>query len=490
MVSRLEDELTPGGIYDFTDVCEWPVEIEETLGQPGTARFTLKDRDVPPGLGDFASRPGGPLHPRQDGRPDSDRRSRRLPVPGHAPGRRHRAEQKFPWRRHHCSATDYQREMFDRRMVGVPSGDLWWASPDTDGNYLPVDPRAWLRNEACSSTRRDRRHHRGPVSRLCADRRVRRRRGTTFVTILHPADRQHRRGRRSHQGPGLSRAAGCQSRRQPPVLGGSGPRLDRHPWMHWKIVPRWFEQETPDYFVALGLRGTVAPLETAPFDIDNDTPDGVTSIGSRGLRYRFDYSNDVQQFWVNGGPGRLRLRRASGGRQEGRPAGSHSGRATSCRAASPGNPRRARSRRRGDEGRGRGPRRQGGQPRDPARPADRRQRASSPRRLARRSDVQPRDARLPGYLNDRRYVIQKVTTTLEPGENWRIYDRLGRRPLARASSRRAPVEPKPLLPVELGAGLPGPDPTPSSIWTVVNPAGRTTRTSRADPERPRSSSKS
>lgn len=436
------------GVYDFTDVCEWGVHIEETLGQPSTASFTLQDRGAP-SSGDFAEHAGGPLtldamdvRARILGRDDLTYRGKILYD-------KVQLDQAFPWRRHDCRATDYQREFYDRRLVGTPTGFIW-TGPDSDGNYTPVDPRLWVGNGLFVDGGTDA----DLVAGIMTDGQVVGSASidvTTFVQAFLPSGFNadplpvDRAKVRAILEAAAARVGGNLQYWLDPGLVSSGQ------WrQHWAVVPRWFEQEAPAFYLALGLPATITPLETAPANIDNDSPDGVSSIGCRDLYWEFDYSNDVQQYWVNGAlgfayNGGVADTAGSGWVSFGTPDATPSGGVAQELLDVPDSVASA----------------------SKVAAAVRAGNATSQGLLRGRLVVgnerhhldgwhvgqsfNLKDARLPDYLNDRRYVIQKVTTTLIPGQNWRVYTiEFGDAPIARSSSGRAPsVVNKPAQPGRL-----------------------------------------
>ena len=249
------------GLYDFTGLAEWGVNIEEVLGRPATATFRLQDRDDPPGFGPFASMdPGGigfsleelDTQVRIIGRDDLLFRGKILAPSFDLP-------EGFPWRRWDCQAVDYQRTLYDRRRVGVPDG-FQWSGPDADGNYTPVDPRPWLGNGLFldnGGAGADA----AIVAGILADPQIAGASvidATTFVqgylaagALTNDPIPVDRAAPRAILEALAARVGGNLQYWLDPGLVSTGQ------WrQHWAVIPRWFEQETPDYFLALGLPST------------------------------------------------------------------------------------------------------------------------------------------------------------------------------------------------------------------------------------------
>jgi hypothetical protein len=208
--------------------------------------------------------------------------------------------------------------------------------------------------------------------------------------------------------------------------------LDQALRLHYVALPRWWEQpeDVPD------------PLEFAPANIDNDNPDGISSIGCRNLGYNFDTSRDMHQFYVNGSLGFA----YNGGAVKLNGTGWVTF-GSEASAPSPSYPQAFLD-------------------------APESINADTKLAVAARADkstsggilrghctvgnerhhmdgwhvgqiVKITDARLPASLNERYYVIQKVTTKLIPTINWRVYDlEWGDAPIARSSSRRVTKDTK------------------------------------------------
>jgi hypothetical protein len=237
--------------------------------------------------------------------------------------------------------------------------------------------------------------------------------------------------------------------------------------MRGVVLPRWYEQQTDPGSLAMGLPETLFPLEAAPANIDNDTPDGVTSIGSRDLSWTFDYTSDTFEYYVNGGVGFAYnggvtdLKGSGWWPSTGGPSGALPQAHLDAPSAVDSITKTAaatRARTSGQSGILRGKLVVGNE-------------RHHPDGWHVGQYLKINDVRLPGFLNGRYYVIQRVTTTLIPGQNWRVYTiEWGDAPIARLSSRKAPAASTqpPALPGRVWeAAYSEFTPLPSSTVTVV-----------------------
>ena len=442
--------------YDMTAKCEWGVSIEETLGQPAVATFKLQDRaptDLDPFSDVFTGPPGaqGVALERLDtkieiaGATVPMFRGMVMTYTGALPV-------AYPWPTYEIHCTDYQTEVFDRRLVGVPNG-YNWVGPDAQGNYTPVDP-----NAVASAT------DKATVVALLAaynsfpviDTSLVNDYGTDLTgggyDLIH-FDRTTIRG-------ALEIVAGM-------VAGNYQYWIDSALRMHGVVLPRWYEQQTDPGSLSLGLPETLFPLEAAPANIDNDTPDGITSIGSRDLSWTFDYNPDTFDYWVNGGLGFAYNGGVADLKGSGWWPALPSGALPQAMLDAPSavdaitkSAAATRARTSGQQGILRGKLVVGNE-------------RHHPDGWHVGQAFKLNDVRLPGYLNGRYYVIQRVTTTLVPGQNWRVYAiEWGDAPIARLSSRKAPgssaTATPPALPGRVWeAAYSEFTPLPSSVVTVV-----------------------
>jgi hypothetical protein len=449
------------GIYDLTSICEWGVTIEEVLGQPGTMSFTLQDRDM--GDYDFASFFQGIGVNLEDLDVTASIYGQSMPVFRGSLLKTHvDLPVAFPWRFHKISCTDYQREIFGRRMVGTPTGDLWWRRSEND-DFKAVDPRVYLSGSDASIVRNLMQTVSLPDYGVDAYTYVNEYISFVDPLIGDPDDPQT--PDRATVGSVMDMLAGL-------APGNVQYWLDPGMYVHYVALPRWWETPTEVGTLALGLPEDIASLTTAPADIDNETPNGTTSIGCRDLSYEFDYSQNVSQFYVTGATGFALGTGPNAGIVE------YNGNGwvnwgSSGGYPSPSNAQvminapesidettkmavAARARRAVERGILRGTCTVGNE--------------------RHHVDgwhvgqlVKITDNRLPVYLNNRYYVIQKVTTTLLPTINWRVYHlEWGDAPIARTSSRRAWKKEMPQLPGRLW-DIAGRDmlPLPGTTVTVI-----------------------
>jgi hypothetical protein len=133
--------------YDVTSkVAAAGISIEETLGAAAVASFRLQDTaaaEEGPLPDIFPSTPPG------DGGVNFQRLYTKITIDGQtdpvfqgmvqnvtgslAPG--------DDWPTYTVQCTDFQPEVFDKRLVGCPTGSSW-TGPDADGHYTPVDGAA------------------------------------------------------------------------------------------------------------------------------------------------------------------------------------------------------------------------------------------------------------------------------------------------------------------------------------------------------------
>jgi hypothetical protein len=417
------------GLYDVTEACEWSVTIEESLGQPGTMTFTLQDRYM--GMADFAEFEPGHLGfnledldvmATIDGQATPLFRGTLLRTNVDLPV-------AFPWRFHKISCTDYQREIFGRRLIGTPTGDLWWAgiSGSELDEPIPVDPRVYLSGSDASV-----------VIALMAT--VATQVGlidtTTYVNTYIDSIDSLVGDPNVPQTPNRSTVGSVMDLVAALAPGNVQYWIDPDLKLHYIAIPRWWETPTEPGSLALGLPEDIAALELAPADIDNEAPDGVTSIGCRNLSYDFDYSQGVKHFYVNGSLGfayNAGVVEYNGtgwvndGVEGGYPPASVAQAFLNADEAIDKTTKLA----------------------VVARASKAVERGVLRGRCTVGNErhhidgwhvgqlVRIRDDRLPDALNDRYYVIQKVTTTLIPTVNWRVYHlEWGDAPIARSSSRR------------------------------------------------------
>lgn len=406
-------------LYDVTAKSEWPVDIEETLGQPSTASFRLQDRvmaDV-----DFEDLAGGgidlaeldtkifllgaevPLFRGKVLRPGVE-----LPV-------------AHPFRIHGISCTDYQREVFDRRLVGAPGGGIW-APANSDNNFIPIDPTAIFASGSDKGAVQTlfENYATVPSDPMDVD---------TFVNEYATLDGAPYLADKAKVRQVLEWLAGL-------VAGNLQYWLDPALRMHWQVIPRWFEQESDEDSLVMLFPETAFPMEAAPVAIDNENPDGVTSVGCRNLGWDFDYGPLLRQFYVVGGVGfayngGVVDKRGSGWVSFGTDASAQNISQAqevldapeavdlTTKLAAAGRASHAVTR-----GILRGHLTVGNE-------------RHHPDGFHVGQSIRINDARMPGYLRNRYYCIQRVKTRLIPFTNWRIYDiDWGDAPVQRASSRR------------------------------------------------------
>lgn len=441
---------------DVTGLAEWGVTLEESMGSPATASLTLQDRVM--GEYDFPNiDPSliGVTLERADvevviiGQEDPVFRGVVLNDQVDLPV-------AFPWRFHQLKATDYQRELFGMRYVGIPGGSIW-TGPDSDGNFVAVDPRVYLSGADIYVVR--------DLFQNCAWLPYAYGTINTWEFVYSYT-------------PSVDRALGIENLLVTPDRQTVGSVLDTMAGLSMLNVQYWIDQALKLHFVALPRwwqqpSDVPNPLEAAPADINNDNPDGVTSIGCRNLGWSFDYSSVVRDFYVAGGLGFA----YNGGVVDTKGTGAmfYAGGTTVYEQEypSPWNPqamidaswsvdsdtRAAAAIRAGlavSQGILRGHCTVGNE-------------RHHPDGWHVGQVVKITDARMPAYLNGRYYVIQKVTTKLIPTVNWRVYDlEWGDAPIARSSSRRFNKEKTPDLPGRLW-DISGriQNPLPGSTVTVV-----------------------
>jgi hypothetical protein len=421
--------------YDVTDkVSAQGVSIEETLGGQAVATFRLQDRATPewgPLPDVFPSSPpgsGGVNFERLDtkitidGQTDPVFRGMVMSPTGEIrPG--------DDWPTYTIPCTDYQNDVFDRHLVGVPSGDLWWApGPVPPNEYTPNDPNATAGSTDAAT-----------VSSLMA--------AYCGFPVIDTTAHVH------EYVPDLIRGGYDTWTFDRTTLRGAFDQVAGYAaanvqyWidtgfrLHWVAIPRWFDQQTGGGVSPRMLPETLVPLEAAPADIDNDAPNWTTNIACRAITWTLDYAPENAYYYVNGGVGFA----YNGGAVE------HGG-----TGWWPGNPM------------GAGPQALLDAPEawDDVTKAAAANRAYESTRagvlrgrfIVGHQNWHPdgwhvgqafklTDSHLPGFLNDRYYVIQKVTTTLIPRQNIRVYSiEWGDAPIQRLSGRKAPAIPKPPLP--------------------------------------------
>jgi hypothetical protein len=424
------------GIYDLTPLCEWGVSIEETLGSPGTASFTLQDRDdmsqYPQAVGDF------PSH-FQDIGVNLEDLDVKIEIAGQSmPIFRGTVQrdvvdlpEMFPWRFHKISCTDYQLGIFGKRLVGTPNGYMW-VGPDSDGNYIPVDPRVYLSGSDASvvGSLMNIAHAgiAGAISAVDVHEYV------SYVDPLIGDPDNPQTPDRQTVGAVMDLMAGL-------APGNVQYWIDPGLNLHYIAIPRWWEEPSDSAALAVGLPQDVHLLTTAPASIDNVSPDGVTTIGCRNLGWDMDYSQGISQWYVTGALGFIYLT----GNQLGQVERNGNGWVSEGYNNSDPNPGFSQAFL-DDPG--------VGDETTKMAAATRATNAVSRGILRGHCTVgnerhhvdgwhvgqlvNIRDDRMPWYLNGRYFVIQKVTTTLLPGVNWRVYDlEWGDAPIARSSTRRA-----------------------------------------------------
>lgn len=469
---------------DATALCEWGVSIEETLGQPGTASFTLQDREMLNGpVYEGFPQANKAFFVGSDGFP-FDNLDVRIEIDGQPIPLFRGTIQKdavdlsvgFPWRFHKVNATDYQREFFGRRLIGYPAGWIGWVGPDSDGNFIPTDPRVYLSGSDKSIIK------------------------ILMATIWSPAGPVIDAETYVYEYTAdVTPLVGDPDSPQPPspstvgsvidLLAGLAPGnvqywLDPAGYVHYVALPRWWD--TPTYLIdgtfdlvstplSRGLPQTLHALSVAPANIDNDAADGITSIGCRNLGYEFDYSNSFYKVYVNGGVGFA----YNGGAVDLKGTGwvygdwgALSGAEVTIDAPTSmdGTSKQAAADRAGNAIKG-------GVLRGHCTVGNERHHVDG---WHVGQLVKITDERLPNYMNERYYVIQKVTTKLIPTVNWRVYDlEWGDAPIIRSSSRRS-KEKKVELPGRLWdiAGrnmFPLPGETLTVIGQLVNDVGDSRR---------------
>ena len=423
--------------YDFTDVAEWGVDIEETLGQPSTATFTLQDRalpgDFPNAAGDFPGMPGGAGIGFTLDQIDVKIEILGAPMPlfhGMVLNDAVDLPEQFPWRRHTLQCTDYQREIFDRRII-APTGSQW-LGPDSDGNYIPTDMIQGLglgqSDGSLVANLFDPAFGGAGVPAYLGTVDA-----TTFVTSYTTIPG-------SFQGD-VTTIRALMEWAAGHVSGNLQYWMDPLFRLHWQIIPRWFEQEGPAFFLSLLFPATPTRLPSAPVSIDNDTPNGTTTISCRDLKWSLDYSAEVHQVFVSGGigmsynGGAVDLR-GTGWVVFGNPTSGPvmnlpavvisdgSSVDTSSRVVAAMRATNAE-----DQGVLRGSFTVGGE------------NSPAPDGWHVGQVVKITDSRMPAYLNGRFYTIQRVSVTLIPDVNRRVYKiEWGDAPTRRASTRRPLAE--------------------------------------------------
>lgn len=200
--------------------------------------------------------------------------------------------ERFPWRFHSLRSTDYQREIFDRRVIGAPGGDIW-SGPDSDGNFIPVDgigtiglgesDKGAIQTLFTGVTA----HATVPGGVIDAD---------TFVNEYAILDGAPYTPDRAKVRQVMEWIAGQAS-------GNVQYWLDPALRLHYAALPRWYEQESDIGSLLTLFPETAIPLERAPVNINNTSPDGVTTVGCRNLGWNFQYGGTLYQFYVVGGVG-------------------------------------------------------------------------------------------------------------------------------------------------------------------------------------------
>jgi len=401
--------------YEFTRKADWEATIEESLGSPDSVTLKLQDRfggsplpfsDVNGGGGFNLERADvlielvGQALPVFHGRVsslDGD-----LPV-------------GMPYPRYELPCADYTEEIYTQRLVGYPDGYNWLINPD--GSRSPIDPYSYPSTGDDIQVKSALQLYSNP--RFAIDT-------TGFVGHHH-----------SNYYGDLFTSTDIRGILE--IYAGLTDTdeniqywFDTAYRFHWVVLPRWYETPTDPL------------LEPAPRDLNNDTPDGTTSIGFRNLKWKFDYSQGIGsngQYYINGGLGFdynegdvAPLFYGSGWDLDGIPA-AYPGRADATRnqmAIS-----------------------QDGSITSEDRAAvGRRQRKLTNLGILRGSLTLGNerhhvdgwhkgqyftltDSRLPADVNGGTYVIQRVSMHLVPTVNWRIYDiEFGDAPIGRQSTRR------------------------------------------------------
>lgn len=445
---------------DFTAKAEWGVDIVEVLGQPATARFTLQDRFM--GDYDFADVFGGGV--------TLEEIDTRVEILGaEIPAYRGKVlsddvalPNMFPWRNHTIGCTDYQREIFDRRLIGVPTGELW-DGPDPQGNYLPVDPLSLFglgqtdKGAIQSMFTGVGPHALLPIGTIDAD---------TFVNEYVPdgmngAPFQAERSKIRNVMEWLAGQVG----------GNVQYWMDPGLRLHWQVIPRWFESESEAGALLTMFPETGFPMELAPVEIDNDNPNGTTSIGCRNLGWTFDYTSLLHQHYVVGGVGFAREplsgvvdKKGTGwvtyGNVDQAPNATQAQELLDYPASVDLGSKLAAGRRAENSvtrGILRGKLTVGGK-------------RHHPDGFHVGQKLKITDSRMPIYLRGRYFTIQRVTMKLLPGQNWRIYDiEWGDAPQQRVSTRVPSVQAPPERAAGRLWGISGntTNPRPGSTVTVA-----------------------
>jgi hypothetical protein len=265
-----------------TSDAQWDATWEERTDGVGSASVTVQDRNNDPTLlygwtsrqrmtmktSASAPLPDWVLWDGETIDPDLD-----LPV-------------GMPWRRWRISGTDWNT-IPDLRAVGVPTGDVW-LSTDGGATFQPVDPSAVVADNDQDTVRDwfDAYARRPDGSAFGTDTYVNRYINTLWTgagdPLLEPLHTTLRGA--------LSSMAGLAGF---PIFCWIDPDGE----VHWQAFPSTLL--TPGPGLAMGFpEGTSIP--SAPATITDYLPNGVTSVGGRGLRFKLDFGYAPQETYVNG----------------------------------------------------------------------------------------------------------------------------------------------------------------------------------------------
>jgi hypothetical protein len=197
---------------------------------------------------------------------------------------------QHPFRIWALDCADYNWEL-DWRLVGAPDGNSW-EDPDGFGNYVAIDPSA-------NSNATDR----ITVQTLLAH----------YITVDgSPFETSTFVGEYLPGGSfdpiyfSYTTLRGALDELAGYVTSNLQYWLDPNLKFHWKAIPSWQElaQGTGSGGLTMMLPSfDEASLESAPFNIDADNPDGVTTLSCRELKFTFDGQSMPQVVYVKGGTG-------------------------------------------------------------------------------------------------------------------------------------------------------------------------------------------